>query len=357
MSQVYLSTRRFLLRKSLRELRPRWLRVVPNLTLHWARSTLEQHGLIAPALRHRHLRPISVALQLTRHCNYRCMFCTVNDLVSDGDGTSAVTLVDFRRLLGRPLLSRCVRLSLTGGEPMLAPDVFAIIREAKRRIPVVTMNTNFSLIKRQVDAVNDSGLDMINISLYAPNELLVRKFSPKLSPRIYKRLSFVVNPRDRYHHFARIPEVAQLAVDLGFQALYLQNYLPPSDLDRSSPRLENQTSLSALRTYDESFEAIRADVERRFAPLLAIAWPSLPGGDDGVRRCRQPDTQILIDPDGSLAPCCILDPAPRFGNVHSPEDWSSDAMASVRRGLKVRGAPLDAGCRNCPFLSKDMFDA
>ncbi len=356
MSDVYASTLRFFLSKAAREFRPAWLRAAPNLLLHLTLRQLEDRGLAAPVLRHRWLRPVSIGLQLTRHCNYRCAFCTVNDLVTDGDGTSALTLEEFRRLLRQPLLSRCARLSFTGGEPLLADDFFAIVREAKRFVPVVTVNTNFSLIKKCIDELNACGLDMINVSLYEPNHLLVRKFADKLSPRMYRRLSFVVNERDAFHHFRRIPEVAQLAADLGFQALYLQNYLPPSNLDHASLRSANPQACAPLQGDNRELAEMRNAVESRFGGRLAIAWPSF-ARSEGRPRCRQPDTQILIDRDGALAPCCILDPDIRFGSAFEPEGWNSHEFVEIRRGLKQPGADPAPVCRSCPFVHKDMFDA
>ncbi|HZV00782.1 MAG TPA: hypothetical protein VFF73_28965 [Planctomycetota bacterium] len=51
-------------------------------------------GLVPPAL-HGALRPISVIIQVTRHCNYRCQFCIVNELVTDADGSQAISLAEF----------------------------------------------------------------------------------------------------------------------------------------------------------------------------------------------------------------------------------------------------------------------
>lgn len=362
MGDVYQSTRRFFLRKVLREFRPRWLSVVPNLAMHSACMALEGHGPLPVTVRHRWLRPISVALQLTRHCNYRCSFCNVNDLVSDGKGTEALSLGEFRFLLRRPLLSRCARVSFTGGEPLLAPDFFAIVAEAKRRIPIATLNTNFSLVKRHLDALNGSGLDMINISLYEPNQALVRQFAPKLDASIYRRLSFVVSGNDPFHDIRRVPEIARMAVELGFHALYLQNYLEgATGYDHSSPRANNPQPLASLTLGDTVVDDVRRRVTEEFGAKLAIAWPSfVPRTSPATRvrpRCRQPDTQILVDRDGLLAPCCILDPAAVFGSVHGEAGWNSPAFVAIRHGLKGKGAEIDPACRSCPFVDVDMFDA
>ncbi|HYD50223.1 MAG TPA: radical SAM protein [Terriglobales bacterium] len=356
---VYASTLRFFLAKTARQFRPAWMRVVPNLMLHQGVRWLEETRLIAPRLRHRLLRPISIGLQLTRHCNYRCEFCTVNGLISDGDGAGALSLAEFEQLLQRPLLSRCARLGFTGGEPLLAPDFFAIVRAAKRRIPIVTLNTNFSLIKLHLDALNASELDMINISLYQPNQHLVRRYAAQLSSRMYRRLSFVVNEREPFHHYRRIGEVAQLAVEAGFQALYLQNYLAPSPLlDRDSPRASRAAALQPVRRDDREYAEIRRQVEARYGRQLAIAWPVFAREAAPVRRaCRQPDTQILVDREGALAPCCILDADSRFGSAHHGEGWNSDELAAIRRGLKDPQAALADACRDCPFVETDMYDA
>lgn len=357
MSDVYRDTLGFFARKCAREFRPAWLRAAPNLALHRALMIAEGRGWIAPRLQHRWLKPVSVALQLTRHCNYRCEFCTVNELVSDGDGSNALTVAEFDRLLENPLLSGCARLSLTGGEPMLAPDVFRIIALAKKRIPIVTMNSNFSLIKLHLDTLNRSGLDMLNISLYEPNEKLVRRYAGELAPGIYRRLSFVVNTVDDFHSIERIPDVVELALQSGFRALYLQNVLEPTAMDHGTPRLQNAERVRPIDAADRRLSEIRRQVESSARGHLAIAWPSLGVRSDGPRRCRQPDTQIMIDRDGILAPCCILDPHRDFGSVWDAENWNSPGFVDVRRGLKCQGEAIAPACEGCPFLSLDMFDA
>jgi len=77
---------------------------------------------------------------------------------------------------------------------------------------------------------------------------------------------------------------------------------------------------------------------------------------DGRPRCRQPDTQIKIDRDGNLSPCCSMDPKPEYGSVHSKEGWNSDLFVQVRRGLKVPGANVASTCAGCPFLYMDLYD-
>lgn len=360
MSKVYQSAQRFFLGKALRELQPAWFLRLPNMLLRQEELRAEELGLIDPRVTHRWLKPVAVILQVVRHCNYRCKFCLVNELVSDGDGATGITVEAFQRLMDAPLLSGCLRLGLTGGEPMLVPHVFELVRIAKRRIPVVTMNTNFSLVKPKLEQLNASGIDMLSISLYEPNQGLIKKLAPQVSPRIYRRLTFMLNQQEAFHHVRRIPEIAEMAVELGFKSLHFQNFLPPRDgFDLHSPRSENEGTYVSVARDNPEYLRLREETERRFGDRLAIAWPVFEDAvaPTGRPRCRQPDTQIAMDLDGNLAPCCQVDADPKYGNAHSPEHWNSEAFQAVRRGLKVEGAPLHPVCEGCPFVHKDLYEA
>jgi len=345
--------------RAIKNFRPGWLRAVPNLVAQQATS-LEQVGLWPRTLVHTMRAPQTIILRLTSHCNYRCQFCHVNELITDADGSDAMTVEEFRQIFSKPSLRGVLRLGITGGEPFLVGHLFELIKEAKKTIPIVTVNTNFSLVKKVLPQINESEIDMLSISLYEPNERLIRDFSTAVKPEIYKRLSFMINEVDNFHSLNRIPEIAEMAAGLGYHSVYFQNYAPYSDqLDNRTPRSENRDANRPVREENEEYKRLKAETQAKLGSHIAIAWPIFARtGQPGERpRCTQPDKQITIDRHGNLAPCCEVDASPRYGNIHTPEGWNSEFFQQCRKGLKVVGAELVDPCRGCSNLYQDPYTA
>jgi MoaA/NifB/PqqE/SkfB family radical SAM enzyme len=66
---------------------------------------------------------------------------------------------------------------MTGGEPLLHPDLVELVRYAKRCIPMVGLLTNgFLLTQRGIASLNDANLDALQISVDGvfPNEITVK---------------------------------------------------------------------------------------------------------------------------------------------------------------------------------------
>ena len=93
--------------------------------------------------------PLSGSLDLTHHCNLRCLHC----YIGDHSGDMLVTEMDTGRILS--LLDEmcdagCLYLLLTGGEPLLREDFPEIHRYAKEKGFLITVFTNGTLISDKI---------------------------------------------------------------------------------------------------------------------------------------------------------------------------------------------------------------
>src|SRR6266545_3605449 len=87
-------------------------------------------------------QPLTVHLELTYRCNWRCVFC-YNPRHFDRAALSAdewIAVLDDLRVLGT------LNITFTGGEPMAHPEIFRILRAARERAFVVRLFTNATLI-------------------------------------------------------------------------------------------------------------------------------------------------------------------------------------------------------------------
>jgi MoaA/NifB/PqqE/SkfB family radical SAM enzyme len=126
--------------------------------------------------------PFLVQLVVTRRCNLSCGYCNEYDDVSDPVPTDQLLgRIDKIHELG------AFSLELTGGEPMMHPDIAELIAYGKKkRILRLMMITNaFLLNERKIRALNDAGLDHMQISVdgVEPNDVTVKVLRP-LKPKL-----------------------------------------------------------------------------------------------------------------------------------------------------------------------------
>ncbi len=105
--------------------------------------------------------PIAAHLIPTRRCNLACVYCDEFDHVSQPVPTADVLRrVDLLAALGTGIVT------LSGGEPLLHPDVDEIVSTIRRRDMIATIITNgYLLTADRITRLNRSGLDHLQISL------------------------------------------------------------------------------------------------------------------------------------------------------------------------------------------------
>lgn len=110
-----------------------------------------------------------VAWEITRNCNLACIHCRASALntpyTGELDTEASFKLVDQIAVAGKPIVI------LTGGEPLLRPDIFDIAGYGTKRGLRMAMAPNGTLItgpiaKKMVDA----GIKRISISLDGPSK-------------------------------------------------------------------------------------------------------------------------------------------------------------------------------------------
>ncbi len=123
--------------------------------------------------------PIDAQIIVTRRCNLQCGYCTEFDRSSP--------LVPLEVLKDRiDALHRfgVAHITILGGEPLLHPQIAAVVRHAARH-SVVTITTNGKLLTEKViRELNDAGLNHMQISIDAvepdPHNYTLKALRPLL---------------------------------------------------------------------------------------------------------------------------------------------------------------------------------
>ena len=97
----------------------------------------------------------------TRRCNLSCGYCNEFDRVS-----APVPLEELQRRIDRLAGLGTAIVTLSGGEPLLHPDLAAIVRHIRRCGAIATLITNgYLLTPAVIRQLNDAGLDSAQISI------------------------------------------------------------------------------------------------------------------------------------------------------------------------------------------------
>jgi MoaA/NifB/PqqE/SkfB family radical SAM enzyme len=136
--------------------------------LRFYRTRLRELRMIAKALvstKH----PVLVHIIPMRRCNLDCGYCNEYDDVS-----KPVPLDEMKQRLDILAAMGTSVITISGGEPLMHPDLDEIIRHIRKSGMIAGLITNgFFLNKERIERLNDAGLEHLQISIdnAAPDEV------------------------------------------------------------------------------------------------------------------------------------------------------------------------------------------
>ncbi|KAM8916275.1 molybdenum cofactor biosynthesis protein 1 isoform 3-T3 [Spinachia spinachia] len=144
--------------------------------------------------RHSYLR-----ISLTEKCNFRCQYCMPDEGVKLTPRSQLLTTSEVLTLARLFVREGVEKIRLTGGEPLIKPDVVDILKELRKLegLKTIAVTTNGLNLSRLLPKLKESGLDLINISL---DSLVPAKFE------------FIV----RRKGFHKVMEGIDKAIEMGF---------------------------------------------------------------------------------------------------------------------------------------------
>lgn len=231
-----------------------------------------------------------------RRCNLSCTYCNEYDKVSQPVPT-AVMLHRIERLAALGTSA----VTISGGEPLLHPDLDEIIRCIRQHGMIAEMITNGYLLTRErIDRLNHAGLDHLQISIdnVIPDE--VSKKSLKVLDQKLRWLAeiadFHVNINSVLGSSVRKPEdalmVALRARELGFESTVGLIHDGAGQLQRLDDR--RQAIYEALQNLPKPFYT---------ASLYVRYYDSLVRGAPNQWHCRAGSRYLYICEDGLVHYC------------------------------------------------------
>lgn len=111
-------------------------------------------------------QPLRVMFELTYRCNFRCGHCYIPRSYQKAYANKELSTPMVFNILKQLKKAGCFFLGFTGGEPMLRPDIFKILRRARELGFEVILYTNGSLIgERAADFFEAWNINKVDITL------------------------------------------------------------------------------------------------------------------------------------------------------------------------------------------------
>ena len=156
----------------------------------------------------------------TRRCNLACTYCNEFD-----DFSPPIPVDEMIRRIDRLAFLKTAIVTISGGEPLLHPEIEMIIKRIRSHGMIAGIITNgYLLTPKKIQALNDAGLEHLQISIdnVQPDE--VSKKSLKVLDKKLQQLAefaeFAVNINSVIGGGIQSPEdavvITQRALDLGF---------------------------------------------------------------------------------------------------------------------------------------------
>ncbi|XP_063765024.1 molybdenum cofactor biosynthesis protein 1 isoform X2 [Eleginops maclovinus] len=140
-------------------------------------------------------------ISLTEKCNLRCQYCMPEEGVKLTPRSQLLSTSEILTLARLFVQEGVEKIRLTGGEPLIRPDILDIIAELRKLegLKTIAVTTNGMNLARLLPKLKDTGLDLINISLDslvpAKFEFIVRrKGFHKVIEGIDKAIEMGYNP-------------------------------------------------------------------------------------------------------------------------------------------------------------------
>jgi len=235
-----------------------------------------------------HLIPI-------RRCNLSCGYCNEYDDFSDPVDTKLLLeRVNQLADLGTEIIT------ISGGEPLLHPELESLIVEMRRRKMIASMITNgYLLSRKRIRSLNEAGLDHIQISIdnIQPDDISMKslKVLDKKLQYLSEEAQFKVNINTVVGAGVDRPEdalvVAQRAVDLGFTCTVGIIH----DGSGRLRRLDEKTK--------EVVQQVRGLAKRGYARINKYFQDGLSDGKPNNWRCRAGARYLYICEDGLVHYC------------------------------------------------------
>jgi putative heme d1 biosynthesis radical SAM protein NirJ2 len=299
------------------------------------------------------LRPSLVSWNITRQCNLTCSHCyrDARERPDPGELTTEEGLGLIEEIAGIGFRV----LILSGGEPLLRPDLYHLIRAARDLGLRPGLGTNGTLITDEVAAnLKSAGLARAGVSLDSTDPAYHNAL--RGSPTAWEEavagmracrqagLPFQVNTTVTRQNQQQLLQITDLALELGAAGHHVFFLVPTG---RGKEIAQDMVEAGRCEKLLEALLKRQAQGELEIKPTCAPQFVRIAdrlGLDSGYQAgCLAGRSYCVITPTGEVQPCPYL--PVRAGNVH--EQTLSEIWAKAEAFQRLREGHLKGACGRC----------
>ena len=255
-------------------------------------------------------RPLIVSFEVTLSCNCNCRHCDLGGLRSEEERIAPEQYAAITAEHRPPLVQ------ISGGEPLLRPDIVDVVRAMKKASPptYVIVVTNGVLLEPGIyRELKDAGMNQLSVSLDFPDErhddfrrhkglfAHLSETLPKLAEMGYGDI--IVNTAITRANMGELFAISDLVESWGVTISYsaytqLRTGDPqyaitePGDLEALKESLEELIRLSRTRPHIANPETVLRDTYAYFE-------------NGGMPHCSAGLRFFVVMPDGAFVPCSL----------------------------------------------------
>ncbi len=317
--------------------------------------------------------PKWIAWEITRRCNLKCVHCRSSSEL-EAKGHPDFPFAEATRVLDDIASYAAPVVVLSGGEPLLRPDVFEIAAYGTQKGLRMCLATNGTLVTQEIcDKIKAAGIRMVSLSLDGASAEVHDNFRNQPgafagtlnAARLFREnaIPFLINSSFTKRNQDEIPKIYKLAKELGATAWYMFMIVPTGRGEEIMDELISPADYEKLLEWHYEMEKDEHDllVRPTCAPnyYRVVLQKAKEQGDDFKRRTLQFSTggskgclagQLisLIDVDGNVLPCSYFPMA--AGNIREKsfkEIWERSELFHDLRNFKA----YKGRCGSCEYVN------
>ena len=275
-----------------------------------------------PHLKNPPKNPRIVAWEITRRCNLRCIHCRADACEAQYENEFSTEecfrTIDTLAAFSKPMII------MTGGEPMMRPDIYEITRYATDKgLRVVMAPCGHLLTAETSQKLKDAGVMAISISLDAATAEKHNAF--RGIPEAYEKtlagletakavgIPFQINTTVSKNNIDELPEILARSIELGASAQDFF-FLVPTGRGKgiADLALEPDQRDAALKWIAEQSITAPLNIRTTCAPQYKAIWETIaaeykPDAAPRISGCMGGRGFVFLSHTGDLQPCGFLE--------------------------------------------------